>query len=317
MKPVPLVSVVIPAYNARDYLHRTLDSVLVQEGVAFEVIVVDDGSADETAAITRSYGDPVRCIQRENGGVAEALNSGIAAATGSYIALLASDDVLRPGSLSARVRALDSFPGAAFVHTGAHEIDEADRVLRLRGKTAGEVQCQARDRAFLDILDGCDIICSSVMARREAIQATGGFNQAYMPGEDWAVWLHMAAHGDVAYIPRPLTSYRVHGASLIAQQSVEAYETAHQRILDDLFSGDALGPMVRWKHRAYAAHQRRMALTAAYERRRGKFLPYFLRSLGMSPAFLLERETWKTAYYGARLLVPDAVLTPLRQLAAR
>jgi glycosyltransferase involved in cell wall biosynthesis len=90
------ISVVIPSYNAGTLLRETLDSVLSQSYPAHEIIVVDDGSTDDTAALVRDYGHAVRYIWQENQGQAVARNTGIAAATGDWIALLDSDDVFLP-----------------------------------------------------------------------------------------------------------------------------------------------------------------------------------------------------------------------------
>ena len=309
----PKISVIIPAYNAESFLSATIDSVLDQTAPPYEVILVDDGSTDGTAEIARAYGDRILYHHRENGGVAEALNTGIGLSQGEYITVLGADDVLRPGSIATRAAALDRYPGAAFVHGGAYEIDENSTILRLRGKRAGELSCEPSERAFKRLLGGNHIVCSTVMARRQHLLATGGFNQAFVPGEDWAVWLHMASRGDVAYIPTPVADYRIHQSSLVARLPFEAYEAAHERMLGEMFQGDAFGQGAA-RSRAYAAHHRRMALTAAYLRKRRSFLPYFFRSLRMRPALLLERETWKTAYFGGRLMLPDRLLRLARRL---
>jgi len=309
----PRVSVIIPAYNAEQFLRETIDSVLDQAGPPFETILVDDGSTDGTAEIARAYGGRIVYHKRDNGGVAEALNTGIAISRGEYIAFLGADDVLLPGSIAVRAAALDRYPAAAFVHGGAYEIDENGTVLRLRGNAAGRPSCEPSSRAFTRLLDGNHVICCTVMARRDHLLAAGGFNQAFVPGEDWAVWLRMAANADVAFVPAPVACYRIHQSSLVARLPFEAYESAHGRVLDAMCGNGILSGRVS-PSRAYAAHYRRMALTAAYLRRRRSFLPYFFRALRLRPMQLAEPETWKTAYFGARLLVPRRVLHLARRL---
>lgn len=310
----PRISVVMPAYNAEAYLSQAIDSVVSQVGADFELILVDDGSTDSTARIAREYGDRLNYYYRENGGVAEALNTGIAQARGEYVALVGADDVLEPTSLAERQAILDRFPEAAFVHTGAWEIDEAGRVLRLRTRRTGGHLYEPPSQAFRRLLDGNWIVASTVMVRRGALEKTGGFNQTFVPGEDWAMWLQLASRGGVAYIPAPLARYRIHSASLVGRLPLEAYEVAHGRVLRELFDNGSLGPLAIHRKVAYAAHQRRMALMAAYNRSRRKFLPYFLRSLWMRPKLVLEAETWKTVYFGCRLLVPGGVLQILKSL---
>jgi glycosyltransferase involved in cell wall biosynthesis len=313
-KSGPKISVVMPAYNAQDFLREAIDSVVGQEGADFEFILVDDGSTDATAEIARSYGEALVYHHRDNGGVAEALNTGIGLARGEYIALMGADDVLKPGSLATRVAALDCYPTAAFVHGGAFEIDEKGTVLGARGELTGEPGLEPSAQAFRRLLNGNHVVCSTTMARREHLLATGGFNQAFMPGEDWAMLLQLAAHGDVAYVPAHLADYRIHSASLVGRLPMGAYEAAHERVLSALFGEEAPEELRSHRDQAYAAHHRRMALTAAYLRDRRRFLPHFLRSLRMRPAFVLEGATWKTAYFGARLLLPERLLQALGRI---
>jgi glycosyltransferase involved in cell wall biosynthesis len=107
----PLVSVLIPAYNAGPYLGEALDSVLAQTYRPLEVIVADDGSEDDTVEVARSYGDPVRLVQQERGGNGAARNAAVAVAGGQYYAFLDADDRFMPGKLQAQMDALDGDPG--------------------------------------------------------------------------------------------------------------------------------------------------------------------------------------------------------------
>ncbi|MGI8668594.1 MAG: glycosyltransferase family 2 protein, partial [Aridibacter sp.] len=104
----PLVSVIIPAYNAEQFISQTIESVLGQTLKDFEIVVVDDGSTDETAGIAESYGAPVRCIRKTNGGVSRARNTGIEHAVGKYIAFLDADDLWEPTKLEKQVALLDA-----------------------------------------------------------------------------------------------------------------------------------------------------------------------------------------------------------------
>lgn len=304
----PTVSVVIPAYNAEAYLAEAIESAASQSNVDAEIILVDDGSTDATSEIAMRFKGVLRYERRENGGVAAALNTGIDLARGKYIALLAADDVMGKGALALRSELLDRYPDATFAHGGAYEIDESGKPLRLRGKLAAAPILQGSDEAFSNLLRGNHVICSTVMARKSALVDLGGFDQTLVPGEDWAAWLYMAAHGDVVYTPTPVALYRIHSASITARMDLEDYERAHERILDTLFSGDRLGRQAVRKREAYAAHHRRMALTSAYLRQRRAYIRHAKQALRMRPGLLTERDTWSTAYFGVRLLVPDRVL---------
>src|SRR5262249_15019068 len=123
-RSVPEVSVVVPAYNAERTLRETLDSVLGQTLQDFEVLVVDDGSSDATAAVARDAGDPrVRVLSVPNGGVARARNLGIQEANGDLIAFLDADDLWRPRKLERQVEALEARPRAGMSFTAALRID--------------------------------------------------------------------------------------------------------------------------------------------------------------------------------------------------
>lgn len=311
----PTVSVVIPAYNAEAYLAEAIDSAVSQANVRAEIILVDDGSTDETENIARKFGAVLRYEHRENGGVAAALNTGISLARGKYVALLAADDVMSPGSLALRCELLESHPSATFTHGGAYEIDETGTPMRLRGKLSAAPILQRSDEAFSKLIRGNHIICSTVMIRKSSLLDLGGFDQTLVPGEDWAAWLYLAAHGDVVYTPAPLALYRIHAASITAHVNLQDYERAHERILDTLFDSDRLGPFAMRRSEAYAAHHRRMALTAAYLRQRLAFLRHARTAMMMRPSLVAEADTWKTAYFGARLLVPDRVLAVGRLVA--
>src|SRR5258708_3790649 len=120
----PEISVVIPAYNRAKTIHEPIDGALAQEPKIFEIIVVDDGSSDKTADVVAMYGQPVRLVQKANGGVSSARNAGIKAAHGKYIAFLDSDDLWMPGKLAAKYAYLQSHPDIPLVYTDEYtEID--------------------------------------------------------------------------------------------------------------------------------------------------------------------------------------------------
>ena len=121
----PLVTVVIPTYNQASYLREAIDSVLAQTYPAIEVIVVDDGSTDETAAVLRSYGERIRAIHQENHGAAHALNRGIREATGEFVCWLSSDDAFLPDKVALQVDAFAADPGLGLCFTGFDTIDAA------------------------------------------------------------------------------------------------------------------------------------------------------------------------------------------------
>ncbi len=110
MSTAGLVSVIMPAYNRRDYIREALDSILAQTAGRHEIIVIDDGSTDGTADIVRAYGDPVACHSQPNAGIGAALNHGLRRATGEWLAFLDSDDLWLPGKTAAQFAHADRHP---------------------------------------------------------------------------------------------------------------------------------------------------------------------------------------------------------------
>lgn len=201
MTKPPTVSVVIPAYNAAWCVGKAIDSVLAQEYDAFEVIVVDDGSTDDTAAVLAGYHENIRVIRQINGGMSNARNAGIREATGEFIAFLDSDDWWMPGKLGRQVELLRAHPKIGFCSTAARVEDPEGRLLNVW-------QCQTWQGSFLVHLfqSNADVpgSCSAVMVRRALLQVTGGFDETLRGLEDPDLWIRLAAVSDYACIPEPM-----------------------------------------------------------------------------------------------------------------
>jgi teichuronic acid biosynthesis glycosyltransferase TuaG len=198
--------VVIPAYNCGRRIGETLRSVAGQGGAEMEILVIDDGSTDATAAAVEAYaggrGDArVRCIRNEvNQGVAAARNRGVAEARGEWIAFLDSDDIWMPGKLDAQLRlCLERNPPLCY--TGAAFIDHGGRPT---GKTAGVPESVG----YAQLLRGNVIIASTVVVRRDCLLRFP-FERSDLH-EDYIAWLRiLRAYGDGIGIGRPLVQYRL------------------------------------------------------------------------------------------------------------
>lgn len=197
----PRVSVVIPAYNAAWCVRRALDSVLAQEYRDFEVIVVDDGSQDDTAAILATYGAALRVVRKPNGGLSSARNAGIAAAHGEYVAFLDADDWWLPGKLSRQVALMDSRRELLFCST-------TSGVRTPEGRRLPDWRCGRGDRPALECIFAVNAHVagsgSSVLAKREAFARAGGFDESLRSLEDIDMWMRLAALGGYACIDEPL-----------------------------------------------------------------------------------------------------------------
>jgi protein involved in polysaccharide export with SLBB domain/GT2 family glycosyltransferase len=209
----PLFSVVIPAFNVEAYIGDCLDSVLRQTEADFEVIVVDDGSTDSTATIVQGYADPrVRLVQRLNGGLAAARNTGIAAACGQLIAFLDADDRWLPAKLARHRAALEAAPGAGISYDWSAFID-------VSGQRTGLSMTQARVEITCDALLLKNYLGngSTSVVRRSVLETAGGFDQKLRRFVDHELWVRLACTGQrFCLIPEVLTEYRIHPASFTA-----------------------------------------------------------------------------------------------------
>lgn len=209
----PLFSVVIPAFNAEAYIKDCVDSVLRQTETDFEVIVVDDGSTDSTATIVRGYGGPrVRLVQRSNGGLATARNTGIAAACGQLIAFLDADDRWLPTKLARHREALEADPGAGISYDWSAFID-------VSGQRTGLSMNQARIEITCDALLLKNYLGngSTSVVRRSVLEASGGFDEKLRRFVDHELWVRLACVGQrFSLIPEVLTEYRIHPGSFTA-----------------------------------------------------------------------------------------------------
>ena len=201
MNPVPRVSVVIPAYNAAWCVRRAVDSVLAQEYRDFELIVVDDGSRDDTAAVLAGYGDAVRVVGKSNGGLSSARNAGISAARGDYVAFLDADDWWLPTKLARQVDLMEGRPDLVFCST-------TTAVQTPEGRHLPDWRCGPGDRPALECIFAVNAYVagsgSAVLARREAFAQAGGFDPALGSLEDIDMWMRLAALGGFACLDEAL-----------------------------------------------------------------------------------------------------------------
>jgi hypothetical protein len=208
------VSIVLPAYNAAAYIRDALASVAGQTCDGWELIVVDDGSTDQTAEVVSLApgGERRRLIQQPNLGLAAARNAGLAWAQAELVAFLDADDRWQPGYLEQMCRALDRAPQAAAAFAGWQYMDADGQPL------PQTVVISAAEAARLDhdLQWRNALVPSAVVARRAAIRQAGGFDEALSACADWDLWLTLLTIGPLVPVRQPLVLYRAHAGSMSA-----------------------------------------------------------------------------------------------------
>jgi len=248
---MPRVSVLLPVFNAADYVSASIRSVLNQTFRDWELIVIDDGSTDDSAEVIRhAIGSDcrVRFISRANVGFARTLNEMLEIASGELIARLDADDEALPERIAMQVRFMDTHPDCVVVGGGVIHIDADGDPLSI------ELYPERHDEIEQRMLSGGGgIIHPSVMARAEPMRRCGGYARDCPVVEDQDLWLRLALHGRLANLPQPLIRYRVHagnmsftGAEPAGRRLAEVLRRAHRdRNLEPPITGDWVGvPLV-------------------------------------------------------------------------
>ncbi|WP_049753626.1 glycosyltransferase [Alkalilimnicola ehrlichii] len=234
----PLVSVIMPAFNAASYIEEAIDSVLAQDYPHKELIVIDDGSSDDTVARVQAYGDRVRLLTQANQGSAVARNQGLDAAQGEYIAFLDSDDVWLPGKLTAQVGYLEAHPDVGMIYSDwlPWKRDKQSKAFPPpealapatpdTGVPPEEIPLLTEGSGWLynRLLFGSLLHTITVMARRELIEQVGRFDPELKRGQDYDYWLRASRHTEIHQLDRVFALYRLHGSGCITQWPDINYE---------------------------------------------------------------------------------------------
>jgi glycosyltransferase involved in cell wall biosynthesis len=207
MKTNPTVSVIIPAYNRAQWIGASIQSVLDQTYTDYEIIVVDDGSTDDTAEVIRAFTDRVRYVYQENGGAAAARNRGMRESRGEYLAFLDSDDLFMPEKLQKQVEYLQHNPHIGMVYSAYSNIDGNNNEL-------GIVSAQHTGHIYRQFLFHCNIQTSTIMIRRQVAKAVGEFDVYLRLPEDIDYWIRIARHYEIGAIDEPLSRFRTHPGNI-------------------------------------------------------------------------------------------------------
>ncbi len=321
----PWLSVVLPTYNGASYLAQALDSIVLQQDPEVEVVAVDDGSTDETAAILATYAGrlPLQIVRRDHAGNwVESTNLGLSLARGAYACVLHQDDYWLPERLSVLKPLLYQCPEAVLALHPSWYVDGQDRRLGLWRcpLPAGDGLLPSR-LVVPRLLVQNFIAMPAPIFRRQAALDGGGMRPHLWYTADWDLWLTLAAVGPIFYCPRPLACFRVHGQSQTIRSSVSS-----QRFRDQL--DEVLDRHVRrWEeaHGELPGTVRRAAqfsvemnttLAAHFHGQRGLLPRLLARGLLLGPAATLRylRDSRLAERASSRL---RALATPRASAASR
>jgi glycosyltransferase involved in cell wall biosynthesis len=211
----PLISVVLPVKNGGAHISRAVKSVMAQTFQDFELLVIDDGSTDATRGVVSGLqaSDPrIRLLRNPGAGLVDALNYGVSVSSGVLIARLDADDVCLPERFQRQRDYLAAHPGVAVVGSQVSFIDEQGG---LTGKTTALPESPgAIDRALLQY---CCLRHPTIMMRRDAFLAVGGYRRQFPAAEDFDLWLRVAERFRLANLPEALLLYRLHPAQVSEQ----------------------------------------------------------------------------------------------------
>lgn len=248
-----LVSIMLPAYNHEQYIQAALDSILTQDYSHMELNIIDDGSTDSTREVIEAWIAQhesqlnIQFRSRANKGISATLNELISMSSGSFLAGLASDDVLLPDSISARVDYLQRHPNHLAVFGDYHVIDDTGQQLHDSGiislHNGNKANFADSQLMKLELLGNFSIAGPVIMYRPELLSQAGMYDES-LHFEDWDMYIRMSAQNLLGFIDQAVASYRWHDANVCRAEQPVALRLRYERIVMEknmhLYSGDSL-----------------------------------------------------------------------------
>jgi glycosyltransferase involved in cell wall biosynthesis len=273
----PLVSVIIPNYNYAQYLREAIDSVLNQTYSNLEIIVVDDGSKDDSKKVLSGYGEKIKTIFQQNQGVSAARNNGAKASGGEFIAFLDADDVWLPEKIEKQIRKFGLDKNLGLVHVGVEEIDaDGKRIQTLLNGLEGTVSHELLLLKRAVILGGG----SGLMIPRKVFDEVGGFDLRLSTSADWDIFYRIASRYAVGFVSEILLKYRFHNSNM--HGNIGRMEHDMMLGFEKAFSN---GATVR-KSECYGNLHRTLAGSYFHAKQYSDFVRHTIRSIWNKPSNL-------------------------------
>lgn len=282
------ISVIIPSFNYGAFIGDAIRSAEQQSRPPDEIIVVDDGSTDDTADVVAGFGDRVKYIKQENSGVCSARNRGVAESRGDLIAFLDADDVWEPTKLEKQAARFYEDVRIGLVHCGMREFDSAtgetisEHIDGLEGDVANELLVWERP-----VIVGAG---GTIMVSREAFEKVGGFDTSLKCGEDWEFCYRIARKYWVGFVPEILVNYRSHKTN--SHKNINEMERSTLLAWGKVFDGSD-SEIVKLKRRSYSNLHRTLAGSYFHAGQYAGCLRNIFKSLWYRPSLL--------GYYLAKL----------------
>jgi glycosyltransferase involved in cell wall biosynthesis len=274
------VTIIVPVFNYAEFVGEALDSALNQTYPEVEVLVIDDGSTDETPHVLETYGDRIRVVTQDNLGLSVARNTGLREASCELVAFLDADDVLQPSMVSLLHGTLTLMGEDHALAAGANSyIDASGRELR----KAPQGPAETRDITRAQLLLRNRFAPSTVLARRHALLEVGGFDESLPRAEDRDLWLRLAERYHLTQVPDILAEVRLHFRNM--SRDAELMADCLARVLSAALARQRTTPA--WEKRCWAAYHHECAWMFHDARERWLAVGHELRSLVtcLSPSF--------------------------------
>jgi glycosyltransferase involved in cell wall biosynthesis len=275
---MPFVSVIIPTYNRVELLRETLLSVLSQTFQDYEILVIDDGSTDNTHVMVQNLNSAIRYFYQENQGTAPARNTGIGYATGDWLAFLDSDDLWKPQKLARQVAELKRSQNQ-WIYCDVDLFDQKTRTVQ--GTYHQRILKPYQGWVAKELLLGDFIPALSTLVHRDVFKEVGLFNSSEWFHEDWEMWLKIASKFPISYVPETLGVYRQHQNKSQSQPLAQLVNN-HEGIIDRAVQ---FAPAVysRYQKKAKSVNYQRIARMMLVNNEFSEARKLLLKSIHLSP----------------------------------
>jgi glycosyltransferase involved in cell wall biosynthesis len=283
---IPLISVIIPTYNTAKYLIETLECALNQSWANKEIILVNDGSTDNTLSLLKPYMAKINYIYQENRGLGAARNTGLKAAKGDFVVFLDADDLLSPNFLEVMLKSIRERPGVDILYCWWSFIDESGHLLPEPGRYTGQGDL------FQAYVISNRFPVMAALTPKYCIDCAGGFDENKLISEDWDFWLRVSQKGyKFDFLSEVLVYYRFHGSNMTLN-----IERSHQRytaVLDKLYLSKHLpDKIMELKPTAYSQIFLTKALYYTSQGEYTKALVPLKEAVQIWPELICQKETY-------------------------